>query len=104
MVPLVIPKILLLVEQIRPRTAQVDNLWTPIPVLLQPRTLEAVESVGDTLSTAYHALILVIAKGAFVADTDEGCRAHVAVADGAFAVAFVAETTDGDAGLLAAHY
>lgn len=56
------------------------------------------------LSTAYHALILVIAKGAFVADTDEGCRAHVAVADGAFAVAFVAETTDGDAGLLAAHY
>lgn len=54
MVPLVIPKILLLVEQIRPRTAQVDNLWTPIPVLLQPRTLEAVESVGDTLSPHRH--------------------------------------------------
>ena len=56
------------------------------------------------LPTANHALILVIAKGAFVADADEGRGAHVAIADGAFAVAFVAETTDGDAGLLAAHY
>lgn len=44
-----IPKILLLVEQIRPRTAQVDNLRTPIPILLQSRALEAVERVRDAL-------------------------------------------------------
>lgn len=99
-----VPKVLLLVEQIRPRTAQVDNLRTPISILLQPRAFETVESVRDALSTAYNTLILVITKGAFITDTDECCRAHVAIADGAFTVAFVAETTDGDAGLLAAHY
>ena len=124
-----IPEILLLVKQIRPRTPQVDNLRTPIPILLQPCTLEAVESVRDALfpnhtvslfvfnnspsqvskreaylATAHDALVLVVAKGAFVADADEGRGAHVAVADGAFAVAFVAEAADGDAGLLAAHY
>lgn len=120
-----IPKVFLLVEQIRPRTAQVDDLRTPIPILFQPRTFKAVERVGYALSphlcqplflraregeeeaylsAAYHALVLVVAEGAFVADADEGRRAHVAIADGAFAVAFVAETTDGDAGLLAAHY
>ena len=49
-----IPKILLLVEQIRPRTAQIDNLWTPIPILLQPRTFETVEGVGDALFPHTH--------------------------------------------------
>ena len=44
-----IPKILLLVKEIRPRTAQVDDLRTPIPILLQPRTLEAVKGVRDAL-------------------------------------------------------
>ena len=42
---LVIPEILLLVEQIRPRTTQVDDLRTPVPILLQARTLEAIEGV-----------------------------------------------------------
>ena len=56
------------------------------------------------LATAYHTFILVVAKGAFVTDADESCGAHVAVADGAFAVAFVAETADCYARLLAAHY
>ena len=130
-----IPKILLLVKQIRPRTAQIDNLRAPIPIFFQPRALEAVEGVRDALirstltsssasvastyrvkkgekgekkfthlPAAHDALVLIIAKGAFVADADEGRGAHVAVADGAFAVAFVAEAADGDAGLLAAHY
>lgn len=30
----VIPEVLFLVEQIRPTTTQIDNLWTPISVLL----------------------------------------------------------------------
>ena len=45
----VVPEILLLVKEIRPRTAQVDDLRTPVPILLQPRTLEAVKSVRDAL-------------------------------------------------------
>lgn len=49
-----VPKVLLLVEQIRPRTAQVDNLRTPISILLQPRAFETVESVRDALSPHYH--------------------------------------------------
>lgn len=105
-----IPEILLLVEQIRPRTAQVDNLRAPIPVLLQSGTFETVESVRDPLfphfhqplfsraregrgkayfSTAYDALVLIVAEGTFVADTDESCRTHVAITHRAFAVTFV---------------
>ena len=44
-----VPEILLLVKEIRPRTAQVDDLRTPVPILLQARTLEAVKSVRDAL-------------------------------------------------------
>lgn len=98
-----IPKTLFLIEQIRPRTSQVYNLGAPIPILLQTRTLEAIERIADPLATADNALILVVAEGALVADADEGGRAHVGIADGAFAIAFVAETADGDAGLFAAH-
>jgi hypothetical protein len=78
----VVPKILLLVEQIRPATAQIYNLGAAIPVLLQAGAFEAVEGV---------------------ADAGEGRGAHVGVADGAFSVALVTEAADGDAGLFAAH-
>ena len=98
-----ISEILLLIEQIRPTTTQIYNLRTSIPVLLQACTLEAVEGVRDTLATAYDAFVLVVAEGTFVADAGEGGRAHVGVANGAFAVALVAEAADGDARLLAAH-
>ena len=98
-----IPKTLLLVEQIRPATPQIDDLRTPIPILFQPGALKAVESVGDALATADDALVLVVAEGALVADADQGGGADVGVADGAFAVALVAEAADGYAGLLAAH-
>lgn len=98
-----IPEILLLVKQIRPRTPQIDNLRTTIPVLLQPRALKAVESVRDALAAADDAFVLVVAEGAFVADAHEGRGADVGVADGAFAVAFVAEAAEGDAGHFAAH-
>lgn len=49
-----IPEIFLLVEQICPRTTQVDNLRTPIPVLLQSGTLETVEGVRDALFPHLH--------------------------------------------------
>jgi hypothetical protein len=44
-----IPEILLLVEQIRPRTTQIDDLGAPIAILFKSRTFEAVESIGDAL-------------------------------------------------------
>jgi hypothetical protein len=47
---------------------------------------------------------LVVSEGAFVADAGEGGRAHIGIAYGAFAIAFVAKTADGYAGLFAAHY
>jgi len=100
---LLIPKILLLIKQIRPRTPQINNLRTPIPILLQPRALETVESVTDPLAAADDAFVLVIAEGALVADARERRGPHVGVADGAFAIAFVAEAADGDAGGFAAH-
>jgi len=98
-----ISKILLLIEQIRPRTAQIDNLRTPVPILLQPSALEAVKGVGDALAAADDALVLVVAEAALVADANKRCGAHVGVADGALAVAFVAEAADCYAWLFAAH-
>lgn len=94
----------LLIEQICSRTSQIYDLWTAIPILLQPRAFKAVECVADTLPAADDTLVLVVAEGAFIADPDEGRRSDVGVADGAFAIALVAETADCDAGLLAAHY
>lgn len=97
------PSSLLLVEQIRPRTSQVNDLRTPIPILFEPRTLEAVERIRYSLSTTDDTFVLVVAEGTFVANSDESCGTNVGVADGTFPVAFVAETAEGDAGGFAAH-
>ena len=98
-----IPEVLFLIEQVRPRTTQIDNLGTPIPILLQSRALETVESITDALAAANDALVLVVAKAALVADASDGSGAHVGVADRALAIAFVAKATDGDARSLTAH-
>jgi len=98
-----IPEILLLIKQIRPRTSQIYNLRTPIPVFLEPRALEAVEGVAYPLAAAHDTLVLVVAEAALVADAYDCSRAHVGVADRAFAIALVAESADGDAGSLTAH-
>jgi hypothetical protein len=99
-----IPKILLLVEQIRPTTTQIDNLRTAVPILLQACALEAVKCVGDALAAADDALVLVVAEGAFVANAGERRGPHVRVADRAFAVTFVTQPADGYSRLLSAHY
>lgn len=65
-----IPKILLLVEQIRPRTSQIDDLRASVSVFLESRALEAVESVRNAFATADHAFVLIVSEGAFVADSD----------------------------------
>ena len=53
-----IPEILLLVKQICPRASQIDNLWTTIPILFQPRTFKAVKRVRDSLLTQTSVYIL----------------------------------------------
>ncbi|KAK4233793.1 pinin/SDK/memA/ protein conserved region-domain-containing protein [Achaetomium macrosporum] len=83
---------------------KIDDLGTPIPIFLEARALEAVEGVRDALAAAHHALVLVIAEAAFVAYSDQRRRPHVRVAHRALAVALVAEPSDGNAGLFAAHY
>lgn len=46
---LMIPEILLLVEQIRPRTSQIYNLGAAISVLFETCAFEAVKGVGNSL-------------------------------------------------------
>jgi hypothetical protein len=99
-----ISKVLLLVKQICPRTPQVYNLRTSIPIFLQSSTLKAIERIRNALATANDAFVLVITKGAFVTDTGEGGGAHIGVTYRAFSVAFVAEAADGYTSLFAAHY
>lgn len=55
------------------------------------------------LTAAHNALVLVVPKGALIAYSNECSRSDIAVAYRTFTVAFVTETADGNAGLLAAH-
>ncbi len=98
------PAPLLLIKQIRPTTAQIDNLGATIAILLEARALEAVEGVADALAAADDALVLVVAEGALVADARQRRRPHVRVAHGALAVALVAQSPDVDPRQLAAHH
>ena len=94
---------LLLIKQIRPRTTQIYNLGTPIAIFLETCTFEAVKGVADAFAAADDAFVLVVSKGALIADANESCGTDVGIADGAFAVTFVAEAADCYAGLFAAH-
>lgn len=101
--PSMIPKILFLVEEICPRTSQIYNLGTAIPILFQSRAFKTVERITDPFATAHDALVLIVSEGAFVADAHESRWTHVGVAHGAFAIAFIAESSDRDTRLLTAH-
>lgn len=64
-------------------------------VLLLDRALAAVVGVGGARAAAHHAAALERAKVALVADAHEGRGPDVGVADGALAVAAVAQAADG---------
>lgn len=55
------------------------------------------------LATAHNTLILIIAERALVTYSNQRSWSNIAVADWAFAIAFVTETADGDTRLLSAH-
>ncbi len=77
-----------------PRASQVYNLWTTVSVFFEPHTGETIKGITDPLAAAHNAFILIVAEGTLVANSYEGCGAHVAVAHGAFAIALVAESAD----------
>ena len=98
-----ISEILLLVKQVCSRAAEIDDFRASVPVLLQSRTFETVEGIRNALTAAHHAFVLVVAKRAFVANPHQSSRADIAIADGTFAIAFVAKTPDGYSWLFSAH-
>jgi len=85
-----VAEILLLVKQVCSRTSKIDNFRTTVTVFLEAGTLKAVERVRDALATTHYTLILIVSEGAFVTDSHKSSRSDVAIAYGAFAVAFVA--------------
>jgi len=99
-----IPKVFFLIEEIGPGAAEVDDLGAAVAVLLEARALEAVEGVADPLAAADDALVLVVAERALVADAHQRRRPHVAVAHRTLAIALVAQPSDRDPRLLAAHH
>ena len=55
------------------------------------------------LAAAHDTFILIVPERAFIAYPYERRGSDVTIADGALAIAFVAESTDGNAGLFSAH-
>lgn len=98
-----ISEILLLIEQIRPRTTQIYNLGTAIPILFQSSTLETIECVTNSFASANNTFVLVVAEGAFIAYAHKCGGTHIGIAHGAFAVALIAESTYRYTRLFAAH-
>jgi len=71
--------------------------------MLVLRYLRLGKIYGTHLATAYDALVLIVSEGAFVADSGKRGRTDVAVANWTLPVTFVAEASDCNACLLAAH-
>ncbi|KAF5711951.1 peroxin 26 [Fusarium mundagurra] len=82
---------------------KVYNLRTSIAILFKACTFKTVERVRDAFTTAHNAFILVVAEATFVTNAHERGGPNVGVANWAFAIALVTETTDGDTGLFATH-
>jgi len=80
--------LLALIEQVCLGTAEVDNLWTAITVLLGDGALLAVVRVTDPRPPADDAPPLVRPIVALVTDAHQSARAHVRVTYDTFAVTF----------------
>jgi hypothetical protein len=89
--------------QISPRRAQIDDLWATVTILFKSCAFKAVKGVTDAFSATYDALVLIVPKGTLVTDANECGRAYVGIADRALAVTLVAESSERDSSLLAAH-
>jgi len=97
------PVFLPLIEQISFGTAEVDNLRTAISVFLLLRALLAVIGVGDAETSTNNAPALVGAVVTLIANSHQGARSHVGIANHALPVVFLAQAADGNPWLLPAH-
>ena len=95
--------LLTFIEEIRLSTPKVDNLGTTISVFLLLRTLFAVVSIRDPNPSAYSTPALERPVVAFVANTHQSAGTHVRITNHAFPVAFLTQSSDGNAGLFPAH-
>lgn len=100
---ILIPEILLLIKQIGPGASQVDDFGTAVTILFEAGAFETVKGVRDAFATADDAFVLVVAERTFVADAHQRGRSHVAIAHRTFAIAFVAQSSQTDAGRLSTH-
>jgi hypothetical protein len=92
------------VEEISLCLTQVDDLRTPIPVLLHLRALFAVVRIGNASASADDALAFVRTVIALIAQAHNIARPHVGVADHALPVALVAQAPNSNSALFAAHH
>lgn len=92
------------IEQIRLGAPEIYNLRATVSIFLLDRAFLAVVSVRDSGSAADHATALVRAVIALVAYSHQGAGSHVRIADHAFPVAFLAQSSDGDSRLFSAKY
>lgn len=92
-VSVLIPEILLLIEQIGPGTSKIYDLRTPIAVLFQTGTFETVKGVRDAFSAADDAFVLVVAERTLITDAHQCRRSNVAIAHRTLAVAFIAQSS-----------
>lgn len=94
---------LLLIEHVHPAGADVDNLGTPIAVLLEHHAAVAVVRVADARVATDHALLSSLSKRTLFTDP-RLCRGpHERIARGTAAVTLVAQLADTCAGLLETH-
>merc|ERR1719420_1125143 len=93
-----------LVEQVCLAATQVDNLWTPISVLLLHSALLTVIRITDARAPTDDTPALIRAIVALVANPDESARPHIGVADHTLSVTLFTQPPNGNSSLLSAEY
>lgn len=90
------------IEEICLGTAQVDDLWATISIFFLDGALLAVVGIRHSWSSADHTAPLVRAIVTLVTYAHQGAGPHVGVTDHTLAITFFTESSNCDAGLLAA--
>ena len=85
-----------LVEQVRPTSAKIDDLGTPVPILFQPCALGTIVSITYTRATADDTSSTVCAKIALIAYPNQGLRSDVRIANRTLSITFLAHARDRD--------
>jgi len=98
------PILLPLIKQICFRTSQIHNFATSISILPRLNTLPTIISIRNTHPTTNDTPPFKRSVITLIANMNNGGRIDEGIANDAFAIAFFAKTSDGDARLFSAHY